>query len=202
MAIDLITKSGNIKLTAPTSGSGNINLSNYYTRPEVDALIDDFATEEYVDNAVNSVDISTPINAALAEAKASGEFDGKDGKDGKDGYTPIKGVDYFDGKDGANGAKGDKGDKGDTGSPGKDGTNGKDGYTPVKGKDYFDGAKGDKGDKGDAGADGKSGVYIGTAEPTDTSVNVWLNPSATIITDEWVFTLEDGTEVVKRVYLA
>lgn len=34
-------------------------------------------------------DISTEIDTALAEAKASGEFDGADG------YTPIKGVDYF-----------------------------------------------------------------------------------------------------------
>jgi hypothetical protein len=63
--------------------------------------------------------ITTAINTALAQAKASGEFDGKDGvdgKDGQDGYTPQKGVDYFDGKDG---------------------------YTPVKGVDYDDGKPGD-----------------------------------------------------------
>ena len=56
------------------------------------------------------------INTALAQAKASGEFDGadgKDGKDGQDGYTPQKGVDYFDGKDGT------------------PGNNGKDGASPV-----------------------------------------------------------------------
>ena len=41
------------------------------------------------------------VNEALAQAKASGEFDGKDGKDGmdgkdgQDGHTPEKGVDYF-----------------------------------------------------------------------------------------------------------
>lgn len=46
------------------------------------------------------------IEAALAEAKASGEFDGKDGEDGqdgKDGYTPVKGKDYTDGEDGKDG---------------------------------------------------------------------------------------------------
>ena len=62
------------------------------------------------------------VNEALAQAKASGEFDGKDGKDGKngvdgkngqDGYTPVKGVDYFDGEKGT------------------------DGYTPQKGTDYY-----------------------------------------------------------------
>ena len=37
--------------------------------------------------------LAEAINAALAQAKESGEFDGKDG------YTPVKGKDYFDGED-------------------------------------------------------------------------------------------------------
>ena len=62
------------------------------------------------------------VNMALAQAKASGEFDGdpgipgQPGEKGDPGYTPVKGVDYFDGKDGQPGA---------------------DGRTPVKGVDYF-----------------------------------------------------------------
>lgn len=59
------------------------------------------------------------VNDALAQAKASGEFDGapgKDGEDGKDGYTPVKGVDYFDGAQGPAGPAG---------------------KTPEKGVDYF-----------------------------------------------------------------
>lgn len=42
--------------------------------------------------------LPTAINDALAQAKASGEFDGapgKDGEDGKDGHTPVKGTDYY-----------------------------------------------------------------------------------------------------------
>ena len=65
------------------------------------------------------------VNQALAQAKASGEFNGKDG------YTPQKNVDYFDGKDGVDGKNG---------VDGKDGQNGKDGAdgkTPVKGEDYY-----------------------------------------------------------------
>lgn len=53
------------------------------------------------------------VNDALAQAKASGEFDGADGE------------------------KGEKGDKGDPGEPGADGAPGADGYTPAKGVDYF-----------------------------------------------------------------
>lgn len=48
-------------------------------------------------------ELPTAVNEALAQAKASGAFDGEPGKDGRpgaDGYTPQKNVDYFDGKDG------------------------------------------------------------------------------------------------------
>ena len=83
--------------------------------------------------------IPDTINDALAEAKASGEFDGKDG------YTPVKGVDYFDGKDGIDG------------KDGKDGKDGADGYTPQKGIDYFDGEDGKDGKDGKDGADGQTG---------------------------------------------
>ena len=68
---------------------------------------------------LDSSKLSESINTALAQAKESGEFNGKDGQDGQDGYTPQKGVDYFDGEDG------------------KDGKDGIDGKTPVKGTDYF-----------------------------------------------------------------
>ena len=59
--------------------------------------------------AISQDDLQKATNEALAQAKASGEFDGqpgKDGKDGRDGYTPQKNVDYFDGKDGKNGENG------------------------------------------------------------------------------------------------
>ena len=90
-----------VQVTLPSGG--NVDLSGYLQRTELDEAVND----------------------ALAQAKASGEFngadgkDGQNGKDGKDGYTPQKGVDYFDGKDGTNG---------------KDGADGK---TPVKGTDYY-----------------------------------------------------------------
>lgn len=48
--------------------------------------------------AVSTEELSEAINTALAQAKASGEFDGADGQDGsngEDGKTPVKGTDYF-----------------------------------------------------------------------------------------------------------
>ena len=52
-------------------------------------------------------ELQAATDKALAQAKASGEFDGKDGKDGKDG------------------------------APGNPGAAGKDGKTPIKGTDYW-----------------------------------------------------------------
>jgi hypothetical protein len=43
-------------------------------------------------NKLNSADVPALIESALAQAKASGEFDGADGADG---YTPVKGTDYW-----------------------------------------------------------------------------------------------------------
>lgn len=101
------------------------------------------------------------VNTALAQAKASGEFDGEDGdsvtvtsvtESTADGGSNV--VKFSDGKTvtikngskgstGAAGAKGDKGDKGDTGAKGEKGdtgatgAKGEDGYTPIKGVDYW-----------------------------------------------------------------
>lgn len=54
------------------------------------------------------------------------------------------------------------------------------------GADGADGAKGDKGDKGDTG---DSGVYLGSTEPADETVKVWINPdgeSTPILDDDAV----------------
>ena len=51
------------------------------------SLIDGLDTA--LDGKLATSELTNAINAALAQAKASGEFDGADGK------TPVKGVDYF-----------------------------------------------------------------------------------------------------------
>lgn len=98
--------------------------------------------------AISQDDLQEATNEALAQAKASGEFDGQQGQ------------------------KGDKGDTGATGAqgePGKDGADGKDGasathswngtvltITSASGTSSAD-LKGDKGDKGDPGEPGVDG---------------------------------------------
>ena len=68
---------------------GDVDLSAYYTKTEVDAKIETIELTPGKDGK-----------------------DGVDGKDGKDGYTPVKGVDYFDGKDGVDGKNGADGKDG------------------------------------------------------------------------------------------
>ena len=92
---------------------GEVDLSNYYTKSEVDKKIEDIELTPgpvgpQGEPGKDGADGKTPVKGV----------DYFDGTPGKDGYTPVKGVDYFDGEDG------------------------QDGYTPVKGVDYFDGADG------------------------------------------------------------
>lgn len=138
-----------------------------------------YATKEHVQenyqpkgNYLGAAELPNAVNTALAQAKASGEFDGEDG------YTPIKGVDYFDG------------------ARGRDGS---DGYTPVKGVDYVDGKDGvspsvnvnsiegghrvsvtdANGTKSfdvmdGVGGSGGANIHVGPNAPTDGS-NVWID---------------------------
>lgn len=95
------------------------------------------------------------------------------------------------GSDGAAGPAGPVGPKGDIGPTGPMGPQG------IQGPVGLSGEKGDKGEKGDAG------VYVGSSEPIDSSVNVWINldgqPDS--VTETWVFTLEDGSIVEKQVFV-
>ena len=89
-------------------------------------------------------DIPSAVEAALTEAKESGEFKGDKGDDGNPGTSvTVKSVSestadggsnvvtFSDGKTVTikNGGKGSKGDKGDTGADGAKGADGKDGYS-------------------------------------------------------------------------
>lgn len=118
--------------TSPDAIKEKMDLSDYADKKWVQEGYQpkgDYLTEHQdISGKLDANKLPEAINSALAQAKASGEFDGEDG------YTPQKGVDYFDGKDGV------------------DGKNGKDGYSPIKGVDYFDGAD------GPAGKDGKTPV--------------------------------------------
>lgn len=131
---------------------------------------------------------------------------GEPGKDGKDGVTPQLSIGTvttlaagsnatvsmtgtteapilnFGIPKGADGAGG-----GGTGTPGEDGGY----YIPSVSETGDLSWSASKSDmpavttvniKGKDGTDGKSGVYIGTVEPTDPDTNVWINPEGTLDT--------------------
>lgn len=73
-------------------------------------VVGDKLTElnEAIGNKLDASALPTAVNDALAQAKASGEFDGADGAPGKDGsdgapgadgYTPVRGTDYWTAED-------------------------------------------------------------------------------------------------------
>lgn len=103
------------------------NLS--YTASEIDEKLG--MVDALNNNKLNVSDLNSAIDTALAEAKASGEFDGSDGVSATHSWngttltvTSASGTSSVDlkGEKGEDGAKGEKGDKG---------------YTPVRGVDYF-----------------------------------------------------------------
>ena len=66
--------------------------------------------------------------------------------------------------------------KGEKGDQGIQGLKGEKGDTGIKGDPGPAGEKGAKGDPGTKGEKGESGVYVGTTEPTDAEMLVWINP--------------------------
>lgn len=102
--------------------------------------------------AISQEDLQSATDAALAQAKASGEFDGRQGPEGPQGPkgdtgevgpagpkgdTGDTGPQGPQGETGPAGPQGPAGPAGADGAQGPAGANGADGYTPVKGTDYF-----------------------------------------------------------------
>lgn len=152
-------------------------------------LIDALESEKLDTSALNDA-----INTSLAQAKASGEFDGADGKDGEDGNDgitphignngnwfigntdtgkPSRGADGKDGEDGAQGeqgiqgVQGEKGDKGDTGANGVSATHSWNGTVLTVTSASGTSSADLKGDKGDTGAQGIQGEKGATGEKGD-----------------------------------
>ena len=132
------------------------NYKSKHTGAAIDAGIDN-ANKALagLSDKLDASKLPEAINTALAQAKASGEFDGKDGIDGKNGTNGTNGTNGKDGTsvtvksvststaDGGSNVvtfsdgktvtikNGSKGSKGDTGAKGADGK------TPVRGTDYW-----------------------------------------------------------------
>ena len=123
--------------------------------PEQQSVIDQTigalnAAVDRVDAVADSIDET--VQTALAEAKASGEFDGPQGPKGERGEK------------GDTGEPGQKGDTGDTGPQGERGEQGPKGDKGDTGAQGIQGPKGDKGDRGEIGPQGEKGD-TGSAGP-------------------------------------
>ena len=118
---------------------------------------------------LDAAELTNAVNTALAQAKASGEFDGPQGPAGPKGDTGDTGPQGIQGPAGPRGEKGETGATGPagpagaTGAPGKDGTSATHSWngtvltiTSASGTSSAD-LKGEKGDKGDTGATGPQG---------------------------------------------
>lgn len=93
-----------VDIPVVTDGYTPVKGIDYYTEEDKDELLRQFASEVIIAQPEAPIDTSAiwidtddnyddgfqdAVNMALAQAKASGEFDGKDGE------TPVKGTDYF-----------------------------------------------------------------------------------------------------------
>ena len=127
--------------------------------------------------AVSAAGVISWTNDKGLANPASVNITGPQGEPGAKGDTGATGPQGPQGPQGATGPTGPQGPQGATGPQGPQGPAGADGAP---------GAKGDKGDKGDTG---NSGVYLGSTEPADETVKVWVNPdgeSTPILDDESV----------------
>ena len=146
----------------------------------------EYSAEEV--GAIAKTELQTAINTALAQAKASGEFDGADGAPGKDGADGQPGENGTDGySPTANVAQNDNGatitisDK-----------NGTTTATVTNGKDGADGNPGADGSPGKDGADGKSAYqYAQDGGYTGTEAEFAAKLAAEIPSDDHINSLID-----------
>ena len=141
----------------------------------------------------------------LTDSSIGGTISVKNGSKGDKGDRGERGI---QGEPGVKGDKGDKGDQGERGLRGLQGiqgipgTAGKDGAQGDRGPQGIQGPQGVAGPQGPAGKDGADGRtpvagvdYFTAAEKAEMVAAV----RAQLITEQWTFTLSDGTTVTKDV---
>lgn len=104
---------------AAVSGGGSVDVDTTLTQSGKAA--DAKAAGDAIGKKLDETALPTAINNALAQAKASGEFDGAKGDKGDKGNPGAQGIRGEKGETGPAGAKGDTGPAGPKGADGKDG---------------------------------------------------------------------------------
>ena len=104
---------------AAVSGGGSVDVDATLTQSGKAA--DAKAAGEAIEKKLDKTALPTAINDALAQAKASGEFDGAKGEKGDKGDPGAQGIRGERGETGPAGPQGDTGPVGPKGADGKDG---------------------------------------------------------------------------------
>lgn len=156
-------------------------------------------------NILGRVDTAEDLEALPGEANAS-YYVGTVAPYDIYTYDTLTGTWFNAGKlQGPQGEVGPQGPKGDTGETGPQGEQGIQGIQGVQGpmgpqgEQGIQGEPGPKGDtgetgpKGETGATGESGVYVGTTEPSNPDVKVWLNPDGSEYVDPYTFSVSVST---------
>lgn len=128
------------KIAEAELGGEEVDLSGYAQKSEIPTKVSQlendkgYLTEHQdISGKLNASELPTAINTALAQAKASGEFDGEDGQNGVSATHSWNGTTLtIASASGTSSAdlKGDKGDKGDS-VKGDKGEAGNDGVSPT-----------------------------------------------------------------------
>ena len=193
VTIDIKTETSNVSTHAnETSGVGSPGEAGADGQDGKDGQDGVSCTHKW-----NGTVLTVTSASGTSSADLKGER-GEPGKDGKDGADGSPGQAGSPGKDGISCTHSWSGTtlsvtsasgtssanlKGETGTPGKDGSNGVSCTHSWNGTSLtVTSASGTssanlKGDKGDTGSPGSSGVYVGSTKPTDSTVNVWIDPN-------------------------
>lgn len=160
------------------SGSGasdhaelkNRDADDQHPMSAITGLINALAEKQPTGNYLTQAALQDATDKALAQAKASGEFDGATGPQGPQGEQGPKGDTGPQGPKGETGPQGIQGLKGDPGTAGADGITphiGDNGNWYIGSTDTGKPSRGATGAKGEPGAPGKDG-----SDATVTSANI------------------------------
>ena len=136
----------------------NRDADDQHPMSAITGLTDALAGKQPTGNYLTQDDLQDATDKALAQAKASGEFDGATGPQGPQGERGPKGDTGPQGPKGETGPQGFPGEKGPQGPKGDVGPQGPKGDTGPRGPQGEQGPQGDTGPKGDTGPVGAAGT--------------------------------------------